>query len=428
MMTTNVKSVLYGIQAVLPHFRERKRGHLITVSSMLGRIPMTPIRSAYSAARAAARDARPRHALLLRRGCRRARGGPAVRPAASVSRRRCGEPRRAINVNVAWDSRNLQEMRTWLTLVGFVVYLSGCSSRSVLSGCDVSCRAVWECALKAPNAVSACRSQCVNEVSDKSEACKDAVSALGECGVNLTCDQLEANDCAAESSAVTAACNDLGGGDAGVADAPNDSNTGAIATSLDRTTIATELGRTETVVVTVTSSGGYTGLVNVRLALGNSVNAPVSWSVPNNPKDVTVPANGSVNATFTLTVPTDAADLNVTLYAHATELFGGLSTATSAITVTNRYTIVYPAGTGSSTAHTGVGPASLTIRAGATIVFENQDSIQHETWGDGSGIPHEQSGGGQPGGAYIVMPTTNGIWYCHTHELATSSRTVTVTP
>jgi NADP-dependent 3-hydroxy acid dehydrogenase YdfG len=53
MIATNVKSVLYGIQAVLPHFRERQRGHLITVSSMLGRIAMAPMRSAYSAAKAA---------------------------------------------------------------------------------------------------------------------------------------------------------------------------------------------------------------------------------------------------------------------------------------------------------------------------------------------------------------------------------------
>jgi len=53
MILTNVKSVLYGIQAVLPHFREHKRGHIITVSSMLGRIPMASIRSAYSAAKAA---------------------------------------------------------------------------------------------------------------------------------------------------------------------------------------------------------------------------------------------------------------------------------------------------------------------------------------------------------------------------------------
>jgi len=53
MMMINVKSVLYGIQAVMPHFRARASGHLITVSSMLGRIPMAPIRSAYSAAKSA---------------------------------------------------------------------------------------------------------------------------------------------------------------------------------------------------------------------------------------------------------------------------------------------------------------------------------------------------------------------------------------
>jgi NADP-dependent 3-hydroxy acid dehydrogenase YdfG len=53
MMTCNVKSVIYGIQAVMPHFRARQRGHLITVSSMLGRIAMAPMRSAYSAAKAA---------------------------------------------------------------------------------------------------------------------------------------------------------------------------------------------------------------------------------------------------------------------------------------------------------------------------------------------------------------------------------------
>ncbi|HEU0032074.1 MAG TPA: SDR family NAD(P)-dependent oxidoreductase [Kofleriaceae bacterium] len=53
MITVNVKSVLYGLHAVLPHFRERKRGHAIAVSSMLGRIPFFPARSAYSAAKAA---------------------------------------------------------------------------------------------------------------------------------------------------------------------------------------------------------------------------------------------------------------------------------------------------------------------------------------------------------------------------------------
>ncbi len=51
MMQVNVKSALYGMQAVLPHFKERKRGHIINVSSGLGRVPMAHFRSAYCAAK-----------------------------------------------------------------------------------------------------------------------------------------------------------------------------------------------------------------------------------------------------------------------------------------------------------------------------------------------------------------------------------------
>jgi NAD(P)-dependent dehydrogenase (short-subunit alcohol dehydrogenase family) len=53
MLRVNVKSALYGMQTVLPHFRARGRGHIINVSSMLGRVPFAPFRSAYSAAKAA---------------------------------------------------------------------------------------------------------------------------------------------------------------------------------------------------------------------------------------------------------------------------------------------------------------------------------------------------------------------------------------
>lgn len=51
MMLVNVKAALYGIQAVLPHFRARGRGHVINVSSMLGRVPLAGVRSAYSASK-----------------------------------------------------------------------------------------------------------------------------------------------------------------------------------------------------------------------------------------------------------------------------------------------------------------------------------------------------------------------------------------
>ncbi len=51
MMLVNVKSALYGMQAIAPHFRERGRGQIINVSSMLGRIPFAGIRSIYCAAK-----------------------------------------------------------------------------------------------------------------------------------------------------------------------------------------------------------------------------------------------------------------------------------------------------------------------------------------------------------------------------------------
>jgi len=53
MMAVNVKSALYGMQAIVPHFIERGRGHLINISSFLGRVPIATHRSAYNAAKAA---------------------------------------------------------------------------------------------------------------------------------------------------------------------------------------------------------------------------------------------------------------------------------------------------------------------------------------------------------------------------------------
>jgi len=48
-----LKSVLYGMQTIIPHFQERGRGHLINVSSLLGRVPLVSHRSIYSAAKSA---------------------------------------------------------------------------------------------------------------------------------------------------------------------------------------------------------------------------------------------------------------------------------------------------------------------------------------------------------------------------------------
>ncbi|MGA2112996.1 MAG: SDR family oxidoreductase [Anaerolineales bacterium] len=67
MMAVNAKSALYGMQAILPYFKERGEGHLINVSSALGRIPFAPYRSAYSAAKAALNSLTTNLRLDLRR-------------------------------------------------------------------------------------------------------------------------------------------------------------------------------------------------------------------------------------------------------------------------------------------------------------------------------------------------------------------------
>jgi NADP-dependent 3-hydroxy acid dehydrogenase YdfG len=51
VMQVNVKSALYGMQEVLPHFKARGTGQVINISSMLGRIPFATFRSAYCGAK-----------------------------------------------------------------------------------------------------------------------------------------------------------------------------------------------------------------------------------------------------------------------------------------------------------------------------------------------------------------------------------------
>jgi NADP-dependent 3-hydroxy acid dehydrogenase YdfG len=51
MMAANVKSALYGMQEILPHFKARNAGHIINVSSLLGRLPLAVFRSAYCGAK-----------------------------------------------------------------------------------------------------------------------------------------------------------------------------------------------------------------------------------------------------------------------------------------------------------------------------------------------------------------------------------------
>lgn len=69
MIRDNVKSALYGVQAILPHFRERAGGQIVNVSSMLGRVPFAPFRSAYSASKHALNAITAALRMELRASC-----------------------------------------------------------------------------------------------------------------------------------------------------------------------------------------------------------------------------------------------------------------------------------------------------------------------------------------------------------------------
>ncbi len=53
IIAVNVKSVIYGMQVAVEHCKQRGHGHIINVSSFLGRVPLATFRSAYNAAKAA---------------------------------------------------------------------------------------------------------------------------------------------------------------------------------------------------------------------------------------------------------------------------------------------------------------------------------------------------------------------------------------
>ncbi|MFH2055184.1 MAG: SDR family oxidoreductase [bacterium] len=53
IIDVNLKSALYGMQAIIPYFQKQGKGHLINVSSFLSRVPLATLRSIYSASKAA---------------------------------------------------------------------------------------------------------------------------------------------------------------------------------------------------------------------------------------------------------------------------------------------------------------------------------------------------------------------------------------
>lgn len=228
----------------------------------------------------------------------------------------------------------------------------------------------------------------------------------------------------------------VGGDDQGSGSGSDDGSgsndtTPRLDSTVDKTTMTTQLGKTETVTVNVSAAGGFGGDVTftARLVDAGDVALP-NITVMGTPL-VTVATNGSGQAAYQIEIPRNASGttLNGTLKIEVQSSLGTQSLST-AVTVNNVYTIDYAAGTGNTVGnHMNAGSVpNLAVKRGAILRFHNSDTVDHIIHGGGS-FPHEgQVVGvdGLPGRDYDVAtigiaPGSTGTLGCHTHGTATYS-------
>lgn len=195
-----------------------------------------------------------------------------------------------------------------------------------------------------------------------------------------------------------------------------------VAVTVDRQSIDTELGKSETLKATFTSEGGFAGDAAVATSFVDGAGLVVTGVVPGGPATVALTAGQTVVVDYTLGVATDSTGtaltgtwkLDVTSSAATVNLV-------SAVSITPTFTATYMPDTGATPAKHPVGsgaePSTVTVKRGAIIRYFNGDTIQHDTHGDGA-FTHQGGGGGQPNTAYEMTtldkaPGSTGRLGCH---------------
>jgi plastocyanin len=91
----------------------------------------------------------------------------------------------------------------------------------------------------------------------------------------------------------------------------------------------------------------------------------------------------------------------------------------STLTIANQFTVHIAPGAGGNPLAHGL-PQSIRLNAGATLRFQNDDTISHRIHSnDDAIIPHEPEGPtAEPGGIYEVVMSVTGetTVYCHDHD------------
>jgi hypothetical protein len=204
--------------------------------------------------------------------------------------------------------------------------------------------------------------------------------------------------------------------------------------SADKSAVTIELGKSDMVTATLTASGDYTGTVNVAASLVDGTGTAIPGVTVTAQATAALSTNGNATVPVMIQVAPNAtgAQVSGTL---KLDITGGPDTInlTSAITVSNVFTVIYPDGAGSTVSNHLLRGANITVKRGATIRFKNEDTtpgITHITHGGGA-FPHESLALGQLGDVYDVAtngiaPGSTGQLGCHDHESSSTYVNFTV--
>lgn len=180
------------------------------------------------------------------------------------------------------------------------------------------------------------------------------------------------------------------GSDNGSGSGSNNTPTPMLSASLDMANVATELGLTSTVNLVLTTSGGFTGPVNIMPTLVDTSGTAITAVNVSSAAQANITADGTQMVPITIQVPINASGtkLTGTLKVDVTSSLAPAN-LTAAVTVDNVFTVVYADGTGNTISkhpYPSLLASSVSVKKGAIVRWKQLDttpSIQHITHGDG---------------------------------------------
>ncbi|MBA3405640.1 MAG: hypothetical protein H0U13_13330 [Gemmatimonadaceae bacterium] len=212
--------------------------------------------------------------------------------------------------------------------------------------------------------------------------------------------------------------------------------------SVDKPTVSTELGTTNMVTVTLTSSGGFGGSVGVAATIVDGLGVAIpEWQMAINPPSVTVPSNGTASAVVNFSIPAEkvglGGTLKITTTSGATE---GTLNIDSAITVLDQLTIPLKLNGNGQCDYPTAG--TLRIKVGTKIRWLNTEAagsnnritvhVTENASAVAAGFSHQNDPGSDPQTTYeqtsVAMSGGTFDWYCHAPGPTVGDRLIQVVP